>query len=665
MAATTTDRPRELPQQVRPVRRLQQLRNEPWALLALVVLAVLAVAGGLGRTFPDWRVPFAAAVDRAEAWVIAERATHWLFTGFFQPVTNGIAAAIAEVDAYLTLLGWPGVLLVVGVLAWRVAGVRVTVVAVACLVATGLLGLWDETMRTMALMLVSVGIALAIGVPVGVWAGRSTRVESALRPVLDALQTTPAYVYLLPMILLFRVGDPAAVVATVVYAVAPAVRLTALGIRDVPDEQVEVGRSVGTTRFQLLRTVQLPLALPSIRVGVNQTIMMALGMVVIGSLIGGTGLGREVLRGLQTLDVGRALDAGIAIVLVAVVLDRVAGGRSATARRGAARRVTARGGAARPRWETPALLVATLVVGLGLGTLQLAAQVPGAGVLSVADQANAATAWLQTTLFPVTSAFSDALVVFVLNPLRAALLLLPWWALTGLVAVAAWRTVSGRFACYAVAALTVVGLLGLWAESMNTLSQVGVAALISIGLAVPIGVMAAHSDRLDGALRPVLDTMQTMPQFVYLIPVVALFNIGRVPGLIASVVYALPPAIRLTNAGIRNLPANTVEAAVSTGATRWQLLRTVELPLAKRSILAGVNQTTMMVLASIIIAGLIGAGGLGFEAITGLLRGEVGRGFAAGLAIVLLGILLDRMTQALGGREATTAARAMAPPTAV
>jgi glycine betaine/proline transport system permease protein len=647
MASVTTDRPRHAG---------RRLPREPWALVAFVGLAVLALAGGPGRAFPDWRLPLAEAVDRAAAWVIVERSSHPLFTAFFRPLTDGIAVAIAEVDAWLTLLGWPGVLLVVAVLAWRTAGAGVAAVVLACLGATGLLGLWDETMRTTALMVVAVGIALAIGVPLGVLAGRRAAVERAARPILDAMQTTPAYVYLLPMVLLFRIGDPAAVVATVIYAVPPAVRLTALGIGEVPREQLEVGASVGTTPAQLLRTVQLPLALPSIRVGVNQTIMMALGMVVIGSLVGGTGLGREVLRGLQTLDVGRALDAGIAIVLVAIVLDRIAGGRG---RRGP------RPATGRRRWLTAGSLVAALAVGLALGGLPLAASVPGAGSASVADPANAATAWLQSALFPVTSGFSDRLILWVLSPLRGVLLAVPWWLLTGLVALAAWRTVGAGFSLYTVAAFTVVGALGLWPESVDTLSQVAVAALVSIALAVPVGVAAAHSDRLDRVLRPVLDAMQTMPQFVYLIPVVALFNVGRVPGLIASVVYALPPAVRLTNAGIRNLPASTVEAAVSVGATRWQLLRTVELPLAKRSVLVGINQTTMMVLASIIIAGLIGAGGLGFEAITGLLRGEVGRGFAAGLAIVLLGIVLDRITQALGDRQTASRTRAAVPPTAV
>jgi glycine betaine/proline transport system permease protein len=197
----------------------------------------------------------------------------------------------------------------------------------------------------------------------------------------------------------------------------------------------------------------------------------------------------------------------------------------------------------------------------------------------------------------------------------------------------------------------VIGAMGTWDLTMDTLSQVTVATLLAVVIAVPLGVLASQSDVLARALRPLLDGMQTLPAFVYLVPVVALFNVGRVPGLIASVVYALPPAVRMTDAGIRGVDAATIEAARSQGATRAQLLRTVQLPLARPTILMGINQTTMMVLAAVIIAGLVGAGGLGLEAVIGLARGDFGRGIQAGIAIVLLGVLIDRITQGLAGRR--------------
>jgi glycine betaine/proline transport system permease protein len=626
--------------EVRSATTPRWLTTHGWLVATVVVLVVVAVLSGTESGYGlAWELGVRERFDALQGWIIENRGDHPLFTFVFRPMAVGAAYGLAELDGQLRLLGWPGVLVVTTVVALGVAGWRVAGIVAASLVGIALLGQWDDAMVTLALMGVGVAASVLIGVPLGVLAGRVERVEILLRPVLDAMQTIPVYVYLLPLVFVFGQGNPSAIVATIIYAVPPAVRLTALGIRQVPEGKLEVAAASGATGRQTLRTVQLPLALPSIRVGINQTIMMALSMVVIASLVGATGLGREVLRGLQTLDVGRALDAGLAIVLLAVVLDRI------TFHAGARGYATLRG------WWLAGAVVAALVVGRILGSFAFAQEPPGAGVLSVAQLAEDAFAWARAELFGVTSAFSDAVTTYGLNPLRDGLLAVPWWVLAGAVAYVAWRTVGQGLALFTVVAAAIIGAMGAWGDTMNTLSQVVVATVIAIALAVPLGVAASQNDTFQRALRPVLDGMQTLPAFVYLIPVVALFNVGRVPGLIASVIYALPPAVRMTDAGIREVPAETVEAARSQGVTRWQLLRTVQLPLARPTILMGVNQTTMMVLAGVIIAGLIGAGGLGIEAVRGLTRAEIGRGAVAGFAIVLLGIILDRITQALGGGD--------------
>jgi ABC-type proline/glycine betaine transport system permease subunit len=190
----------------------------------------------------------------------------------------------------------------------------------------------------------------------------------------------------------------------------------------------------------------------------------------------------------------------------------------------------------------------------------------------------------------------------------------------------------------------------MWAESMDTFSQVLAAVVVTTALALPIGILCARYGRLGQVLRPVLDTLQTIPSFVFLVPVIMLFNIGRVPGLIASVLYALPPGIKLIELGLRQVPLEAVEAAQSFGSTYSQMLRKVLLPMALPSLMLGVNQIIMMVLAMVVISGLVGGAGLGLEAVTGLARNETGRGIEAGLAIVLIAIVLDRITQALASR---------------
>ncbi|TET73584.1 MAG: ABC transporter permease subunit [Dehalococcoidia bacterium] len=261
--------------------------------------------------------------------------------------------------------------------------------------------------------------------------------------------------------------------------------------------------------------------------------------------------------------------------------------------------------------------------------------------------------WVVVNWDPFFSAINVIVLRGILSPLEDFFLWLPWWTIIIITGVLAWRTAGAKFAGIAVGFLVVMTIAGLIAPASQTLAVTLTATMICMVFGLPVGIVAARSDRFDGAIRPILDGMQTMPSFVYLIPALMLFGLGKTPAVMATCIYAIPPIIRLTNLGIRQVDAQVVEAARSFGTTPWQLLTKVQVPMAMPTILAGLNQTVMMALAMVIIASMIGARGLGAEVLTGIARLEVGRGFIAGISIVFMAIILDRVSQGFARRPET------------
>ena len=630
--------------------------------------AVLAVVWG--TPIPSWwNFRIGPWIDSVEQWIILHRAgTYWLFRWGFDPASRWLFDLVQWTLNVLHFLTWPGLLALVVVATARVSGIRAACTAGLGVFVIGGLGVWEPAMITVALLLVSVAIVLALGVPLGILAWRHPAFERRTRVVLDAMQVTPAFCYLLPSVLLFDIGYPPAVIATVVFALPAAIRLTLHGLGGVPDQLVEVGTAHGATPRQSLWKIQLPVARPALLLGVNQTINLALGIVVIAALVGAEGLGQEVLAGLQHLDVGQAFDAGLAIVAVALVLDRLTSGRPRQAARAFQRGRT-------PQRARAELIGGITVVALAViaGKLWSSGAFPTSINFSLHDPVNHVVDWSNNHLrhgLPIiggTASISDFTVIHLLDPIRSFLVNHQWWlVITGFTAVA-WATAGRRVAVVcAIALLAVTGMHAdgsvsgsIWVDTMDTLSQVFVAVVVAMLIALPVGIIAGRSERFFAFIRPLLDAMQVMPAFVYLVPVIGLFNVGRVPGVIASVVYALPPGIRLTALGIREVPPETVEAARSSGANQWQILTKVQLPMALRSIMLGLNQTILMVLSVVIIAGLVGGGALGADVVYGLAKSELGLGVEAGLAIVALAVVLDRITQGwaagvrgVGGRRA-------------
>lgn len=636
------------------------VRRSALAVILVVGIVLLGrLTGGKARLadVPTWLdAHVKPRTDIIYKWVVLNNQKHWIFTRIFDPIASVLKAVNDAVFWVLKSLRWPGLLALSGLVGSKTGGRRAAIAGVLVLALCGVLGFWDETVVSLSLMTVAVSVSLLIGVPLGIWAGLNDRVNRVLRTILDTAQVMPAYVYLLPIVVLFGIGNAPAIVAAVIFAVAPAVRLTSLGLRSVPIVANEVGTSYGCTRRQLLAKVQLPMARRAMLLGLNQVIMMAFGILVIAALVGAGGLGQAVLAGLQKNDVGRTFVPGLVMVFAAVVLDRITTGqRHAVKADSLASKLASflpnRGAQIGAAFIGIVLLaIVTKLVG--------ANSFPEALQVNITKPINSMVRWTNGHVrkgVPViggTTHVNEVLVKGILTPLRDAFQYTAWWLVVLLVGLIGWLSGGRRLGLLCAACMVGIAALRTWNLAMDTLSQVLLAVLISIVLAVPIGILAGRSDRFERAIRPLLDAAQVMPPFVYLVPVIFLFEVGRVPGVIASVIYALPPGIRLTSLGLREVSASVREAAVSFGATPRQELFKVQLPLALRSVMLGINQTILMVLSMVIVAALIGAGALGLETVYGLTKKEIGRGLSGGMSIVLLAIVLDRLTQAWGSRTA-------------
>ncbi|MGH6718141.1 MAG: ABC transporter permease subunit, partial [Alphaproteobacteria bacterium] len=425
-----------------------------------------------------------------------------------------------------------------------------------------------------------------------------------------------------------------------IYAMPPMVRVTMLALGQVAAETVEFGRMAGCTRRQMTWKVLVPSARAALMVGVNQVIMLSLNMVIIASMIGAGGLGFDVLDSLKRLDIGKGFEAGVSITLLAIALDRLS---QALARRAPpVQAPTSAGLVARHRILLAAALLVVVPTVLG-PVVPVLDRFPDAWTLTTGPLWSSLVEWINVHFFDTLDAIKTALILNVLVPIKRALAAVPWWAVLAAGALAGLRLGGVRLALATAALILFIAATGNWEKAMITVYLVGVSVVIATAIGFPIGILAADHPRVDRVVQVIIDTLQTLPSFVYLIPVVMLFRVGEFSAIVAVVAYAVAPAVRYTVLGLRQVPPTLIEAARAAGCSRGQVLRKVRLPLALPEIMLGLNQTIMMALSMVVITALVGTRDLGQEVYIALAKADTGRGLVSGVCVAFIAIAVDRL----------------------
>ncbi|MER9294499.1 ABC transporter permease subunit [Mesorhizobium sp. M7A.F.Ca.US.010.02.1.1] len=626
-----------------------------WAAALTVVLVVLLLQDRL-----PWAVNYpASAVVPVADWVSA--LMRWIKSNLSW-LTRSITAVLGVpldfalnllaknfkighgADAYiLPRLSWVGVCAAAFLAGHAVGGRKLSLLVGGCFLYIALFGQWTSAMLTLALISIAVPFCIVTGLFAGIWAWRKPWAERlVVSPALDLMQTIPTFAYLIPMLLLFGNSPVSAMIATAIFATPPMVRATMLGLSRVPSEIDDFSEMAGCTARQKLWRVLLPSARPTLMVGVNQVIMLALNMVIIASMIGAGGLGYDVLLALRALKVGEAMEAGLAIVALAIALDRLSQAIAHKQAKGHAHQEMSPSLWQRSPNLTLAIAILVVTTLLGLFVPAFAA-VPKAITFTTAPLWKAAVNWVTINFFDMIEAFRVTLILNLLNPLRAFCEGFPWLGAVFLLGLAGYQLSGLRLAVLVAALTAFCAITGLWEKTMATVYLCGISAFIACLIGIPIGLMASRSNRFEKIVTPVIDTLQVLPSFCFIIPVVMLFRVGDVTAMIATIAFAVVPAIRYTNHGIRQVPPALIEAAKVSGCTPRQTFFRVQLPLALPEIMLGVNQTILMALAMIIICAMVGTRDLGQEVFIALSKADSGRGIVAGLAIAFIGIVADRL----------------------
>ncbi len=533
------------------------------------------------------------------------------------------------------------------ILGYKLQGMRLAILTGVCTTFIAVFGQWKPSMETLSFVMIAAPVSVVLGLTLGIWAYKSKFIEETLNPLLNIAQTMPHYSYLVPVIVLFGVGDHAAAIATIVFATPPMVRLTLLGLKKVRPDVVDSGMMSGCNKFQLMFRVLIPTARRDILIGVNQTVMQCLAMTVIASFIGAQGLGSNLMIALNSLRIGTGIEIGVCIVLIAVVLDKMSLAWANKQTDYFADLTFVQ----RHRYALLALVVFLVGTALawvgsfifreGYNYLYI---VPHNKGITTAPLWQAAVDWVWDTFFYALNTFNEFLITSVLVPMKNMYLRMPVAATFVLMMGIGYILAGARQALIIGGFLLFIALSEYWDRALITAYMASFSVIVSTVLGVIIGSLCAQSSVASKGVLLICDFLQTFPSFIYLIPVIMLFGITDTSVIIAAIVYATVPATRYTVEGLRSVPQVLHDTGSMLGVSRIQRWLSIELPLAFPHIMLGVNQTAVFALFMVIIGAFIGTTDLGQLILKAISDPQgTGIGLTLGLCVAFMGLAVDQI----------------------
>ncbi len=663
-------------------------KRHPGASAALVTAVVGLVCLLLTPLFP-WLVKWPAALTVPVSDLIGTSLT-WLLQGL-KPLARWFSYFLGFpmfwANTLLVSTPWSITIGAVTALGWFIGGTRLAALGLVGLSLVLASGYWVESMNTLALVAVSVPLALFVGGAIGILAYEFPKVKNPIQTLLDVMQTVPTFAYLTPLLLLFGFGPVVGLIASAIYAAPPMARNVLLGLERVEEDIKEAAVMSGGNRLQQLFLVELPSATTQIMVGVNQCLMAALSMVIIAAVIGGfNDIGWEVLLTMRKAQFGQSFLAGLVVVAFAIIIDRYSGALAMERKRYDTRVVfvllavgvaftlllwgrmpdpstytyfdplaawvdnglgqfTANNGAALDQFKNGVMFYGLLPLRIGLSDAVLPftwgfqwTGMMSAAFIAVAIALAGVLAWRGRAL-------AGAVILLIAIIVEIGVAQLPWpFVLIG-AGMLGWMSGGRRMSVFAVVMLSMILVSGLWERALLSLYLSGAAVFACAFWGGAIGLLCAVSPITWKMVRPICDMLQTIPLFVFLIPVLMFFQIGEFSAFLAICAYAIVPMIRYTHHGLTNTPQELLDAATTSGATQWQTMVEVRAPYASPTILLGLNQTILYAFSMLVIAALIGTTGLGQSIFLALGQADIGLGITAGAAMAILALVADRLVQ--------------------